>query len=179
MAGLKFCVKTKLENNKIVCDIPDGMFEVKIREIIKLCEEKCGGYVSVEMRRPYKPKTVKENSKYWAMCNEFGLFMGMTKEEVSDGIKERAVAERGYPTEENPLSKKIIPLSIRKATTVQQSILIDELYFVASENGYVFDEDKISDKAKDFDNKDFKESKNFSYEDDQKIQDDFLSMEIF
>ena len=76
------------------------------------------------------------------MCAEYGVAMGgMTKEEVHEGVKDRACNERGYPVEINLISKQIKPKSSAKASTIEFNILIEMLYQIAAEDGYVFRED--------------------------------------
>ena len=111
-------------------------------ELMKKCKEKHNGYIELNLDVPKKPRSLTQNAKYWAMCTEFGLAMGgMTKEEVHEGVKDRACNERGYPTDINLISKRIKPKSSAKASTIEFNILIEMLYQIAAESGYVFKED--------------------------------------
>ena len=115
-------------------------------EVIK---EKFNGYFEVQIEPPKKRRTIRENKKYWAMCGEYGVFMGgMTKEGIHVGIKDRAVAERGYPVEENKISHKVHAKSSAKLSTIEFNILFEVLKQEASENGYVFKEDRVYDGRK-------------------------------
>lgn len=179
MGGVKIVLKQKVENNNLIFELPSEPYKSQVIQVLSKCNEKCNGFCSLTINRPYKPRTLKENSKYWAMCSEYGLYVGMTREEVSDGVKVRAVEERGYPVEVNRISKQRVPLSIAKASTVEQSILIEMLYQIASEDGYVFDEDKVYETSKTFNDVKVKESSNFTYEEEKKIEDDFYEGDIF
>lgn len=105
-----------------------------LETLAKQCVEKYSGFVSVTLSKPYKSKTQKENSKYWVLCTELGRELGMSKEEVSEGVKERAI-ERGYPFTVNKITGSYIPKSIREDNTKEQAILIETVYQVASEMG--------------------------------------------
>lgn len=170
---MKIILQHKKDSEEVVFMLPADPYKSKLMKLLQLCDEKCNGYVSLDVSRPYKPKTIKENAKYWAMCTEYGLYMNMTKEEVSDGIKVRAVEERGYPVDINRISKKTTPRSISKATTIEQSLLIDMLYQEASENGYIFDEQEIEEKSKRFDIVPKKESQFFDNEESSLLSASF------
>lgn len=176
MGGVKIVLKQKVENNNLIFELPSEPYKSQIIQVLSKCNEKCNGFCSIQINRPYKPKTIKENGKFWAMCTEYGLYTGQTKEEVADGVKVRAVEERGYPCETVKVgNKKIqIPMSIKKATTVDESTLIEVLYQIASEDGYIFNEDSVYEKAKELEGVQVeKESSNFTYEEEKKIEDDF------
>ncbi len=111
-------------------------------ELMKKCKEQNNGYIELNLDVPKKPRSLTQNAKYWAMCTEFGLAMGgMTKEEVHEGVKDRACNERGYPTVINPISKKERAKSSAIASTIEFNILIEMLYQIAAESGYIFKED--------------------------------------
>lgn len=127
----------KHELEPILCKTGNRRF--LFENVIKECIEKYNGYFHIVLGTPKKQRTLKENAKYWAMCSEYGVFAGgLTKEEVHEGVKDRASAERGYPKEWNPISKRDKPMSSAKATTIEFKILIDTLYQIAAEEGYIF-----------------------------------------
>lgn len=127
---MKRILKIENQSGRYVIPLEDKT----LRSIAESCIEKYSGYVSVTITRPYKPKTQKENSKYWVLCTELGRELGMSKEEVSEGIKERAI-ERGYPYTVNKITGYMVPQSIREDNTKEQAILIDTVLQVASEFG--------------------------------------------
>ncbi len=113
-----------------------------IKDLTDLCTAKYGGYIQLEMSPPYKKRTKNMNDKWWAMCTEFGNYCGMSKDDVAMGVKYRAMEEGLWASETMPFSKNGIkrPVSTTKANTVEMSTLIEVLYRIASEDGYIFKE---------------------------------------
>lgn len=134
-------LKIKPSSESLQFAYPAEPYKSGIMQVVDKCIADNNGYCLVDIRKPKKPKTTKENALYWALCTEYAFFCGSNKEEVSDGVKWRAL-ERGYPTEINPVSKQPMPKSIKKASTDEQAILIETLYQIASEDGYIFVSDK-------------------------------------
>jgi hypothetical protein len=62
-----------------------------------------------------------EKKKWWAMCTELGNYLGMTKDDVSMGIKYRAVDEGLWKAQEVPFSKtgRRMPASTAESDTRQ------------------------------------------------------------
>lgn len=127
---MKRILKLIYENGRYIIPLEAEGLETLARQ----CVEKYSGFVSVTLSKPYKSKTQAENSKYWVLCTELGRELGMSKEEVSEGIKERAI-ERGYPFTVNKITGSYIPQPISEDNTVEQAILIKTVYQVASECG--------------------------------------------
>ena len=119
-----------------------GVKKEIFQNVLTKCEEKHNGYILLSIGTPKKSRSLSQNNKYWALCTEFGIAMGgLSAEEVHTGVKDRAVAERGYPTEINPISHYSKPLSSAKASVEDFNILIDVLYQIAAEEGYIFKND--------------------------------------
>lgn len=114
-----------------------------IRNIVDMCKEKYSGYVKVTLEPPRPSRTLPQNAKWWAMCTEYGNFLGMTKDEVSEGIKCLAMDEGLWEGSETPFSKtgRKEPISTADADTAQMAVLIDVLYREAAEHGFTFEED--------------------------------------
>lgn len=113
-----------------------------IKDIADLCAVRHGGYMTCEMAPPYKHRSLSQNDKYWALCTEFGNYCGMTKDDVSMGVKYRAMEEGLWRGEDMPFSASGMkrPVSTATASTAEMSVLIDVLYRIAAEDGYVFSE---------------------------------------
>lgn len=113
-----------------------------LKGVIDLCESKYSGFVRLEISPPYKPRSLGENDKWWAMCTELGNYLGMTKEEVSMGVKYRALEEGLWEGEEMPFSKTGFkkPKSTKDSDTQQMAVLIDVLRRVGAEVGYTFND---------------------------------------
>ena len=118
----------------------DYSVRAMLKGITELCTDKYGGFIRLEMSAPYKARSLEQNSKYWAMCTEYGNYCGMTREDVSMGVKYRAMEEGLWRGKEIPFSKngEKIPDSTVTADTQEMAILIEVLYRIAAEDGYEF-----------------------------------------
>lgn len=125
----------------LLLESPNDSVSTVIKSIVKDCEQKKHGYIMVELSEPYQKRTLKENAKWWAMCTEYANYCGMTRDEVALGVKWRAVDEGLWSLERVLFSKdKWQPKSTTKATVGEMATLIEVLYRIASEDGYIFEE---------------------------------------
>lgn len=126
----------------LVLSVSDYGVRAMLKELVEDLKQKYGGYIKLEMSAPYRNRTLLQNNRYWAKCTEFGNFCGMSKNEVSEGVKNRAMEEGLWRGKEVPFSKtgKMIPDSSATADTKEMSILDSVLDRIAAEYGYIFDE---------------------------------------
>ena len=126
----------------LLLSVSEWSVRAMLKGLVDLCTEKHGGYVKLEMKPPYRQRTLPENDKYWAMCTEYARFLGTTKNLVSIGVKWRACEEGLWELEDVPCTNGKVkqPKSTVESDVKQMSILIDVLYRVASEDGYIFKE---------------------------------------
>ncbi len=131
------------KDGTLLLSVSDYGVRAMLKGLIEWCQQKYASYIKLEMSPPYRPKTLKELGKYWSMCTEYGKFLGMTKDEVSEGVKFRAMDEGLWEGVEIPFSKTglKIPMSSADSDTKQLSVLIDVLYRIAAEDDFVFSED--------------------------------------
>lgn len=138
--AVKVVLRNIRDKDKISFELPsDKVYLQKINEILDNCHKNSNGYVSVEINRPYKPRTTGEgsqNNKFYALVTEIAKETGNDIEDVKDGVKERAL-KRGYPYTTNPFTGKIKPYSTTKINTVEMSYLIDECIQLCSELGII------------------------------------------
>ena len=128
------------KDGTLLLSVGDWGVRVMLKGLVELCDNKYSGYMKLEMSPPYKKRTLPENAKWWAMCTEFGRYLGMTKDEVAMGVKYRAMDEGLWEKKEVPFSKSgvMIPVSTAESDTKQMATLIEVLYRIASEEGYEF-----------------------------------------
>ena len=145
-----------MEKNKAILKIEsysskDGMLLLSVSDygvramlsnFVQFLKEKYNGYIKLEMSVPYQQRTIPMNSKWWAMCTEYANYLGSTKEEVAKGVKYRAMDEGLWESSDVLFSNtgRKEPISTADADTKQMSVLIDVLYRIASEDGFVFSE---------------------------------------
>ena len=129
------------KDGMLLLSVSDYGVRAMLKDLVELCENKHGGYVKLEMSPPYKPRTLDMNAKWWAMCTEFGKYIGDTKENVAMGVKYRAMNEGLWEGVILPFTGVKFPMSTAVSDTKQMSVLIDVLYRIAAEDGYIFRED--------------------------------------
>ena len=129
-------------NGELLLSVDDWSIKSVLRGLVDLCKNKYSGYIRLECSPPYKPRSLGENDKWWAMCTELGNYLGMTKDEVSMGVKYRALDEGLWEGEEMPFSKTGFkkPKSTKDSDTQQMAVLIDVLRRVGAEVGYTFND---------------------------------------
>lgn len=125
----------------MLLSVSDFGVRTVLKNLIELCEKKYSGYIKLELSPPYRQRTLPENNLYWEMCTQYGNYCGMSKDDVSMGVKYRAMDEGLWRGKEIPFSKNSekIPDSSATADTKEMAILIDVLHRIASEDGFVFD----------------------------------------
>lgn len=130
------------DRDSVVLAYPNGRAHEFLAPLFEFCERSKGGYVQCEMSVPYRKRTLEENAKWWAMCTEYGHWCGMTKDDVALGVKYRAMDEGLWEAEDVPFSRSGArrPVSTAKSSTKEMAVLIDVLYRIAAEDGYVFSE---------------------------------------
>ena len=62
---------------------------VVTKDLVDNCNKDYGGYIKLKMSKPYRNRTLAENSRWWAMCTEYDNNRGSTKDEVAMGDKWR------------------------------------------------------------------------------------------
>lgn len=141
MAEVQMTLKRVFHKGFLSFEVPrEPELKNALVTVLSACQKKYNDYVQVTIKPPYKPRTLKENAKYWAMCTEFARHCGMTSEDVSMGVKYRAMEEGLWKSEAVPFSKngEVRPVSTTKSNTSEMAILIEVLYRIAAEDGYIF-----------------------------------------
>lgn len=123
----------------VAFELPDEMYRENLARVLRACKEKNNDYVTVTVATPRKPRTLKENNKYWAMVQELAVFTGGDMDDVSRGIKCRAIA-RGYPYAIDPISQRPEPVSSADTDTAEMALLIETAYEVGADLHYIFRE---------------------------------------
>lgn len=132
---------TNYRNGFLELCFSDSAVKACVEDVLKVCQEKHGGYVKIEIQPPYKQRTLPENNRWWAMCTEYANYCGSTKEEVAMGVKWRACDEGLWELVDVPFSKtgRKEPKSTTESDTKEMAILMEVLERIASEDGYVFE----------------------------------------
>ena len=131
-----------VKDGTLLLSASDWGVRAAIKGIVDLCGKKHGGYIQCDLSPPRKRRTLGQNDKWWALCTEYGNHCGMSKDDVAMGVKYRAMEEGLWRGESMPFSRsgQKRPVSTTAADTAEMSVLIEVLYRIAAEDGYVFDE---------------------------------------
>ena len=131
------------KDGTLLLSVQDYGVRAALQSVVDLCNNKYSGFIKLELSAPYRQRTLPENNMYWAKCTEFGKFCGCTKDEVSYGVKVRAMDMGLWRGKEVPFSKtgEKIPDSSATADTQEFSTLLKVLDLIAAEYGYVWKED--------------------------------------
>lgn len=112
-----------------------------LKDLTDTCFDKHGGYIKVELSPPYRQRSLGQNNLYWKRCTEYGKYLGMSKDEVSMGVKWRACDEGLWELVDIPFSHgKKAPKSTGESDVREMAILMEVLERIASEDGFVFEE---------------------------------------
>lgn len=137
--GVKIVMKQKVENNKLIFTLPAEPYKNQILHVLEKCDVKCGGYCSITIDRPYKPRTTGEGSQnnlVWKLITVVANEMGESTEFVEQLAKKKAIS-RGYPTRN--VMGEMFPVSMTEINTVECSYLIDTLYEMVAFLGIVLE----------------------------------------
>ena len=132
------------KDGTLLLSVSDPYVRTLIKGLVDFCEKEKGGFIKLEMTPPYSQRSLDQNARYWARCTEFGLFTGNTKDEVSVGVKNRALEMGLWRGVDVPFSKtgKKVPDSTASADTAEMAVLDKVLDLIASEYGYIWEEDR-------------------------------------
>lgn len=149
MGGMKLVLRHKPDSEEIIFEMPKEPYKSELLRVLDKCDEKTNGYVSVDISRPYKPRTVGENSQnnlVWKLISIIAQEVGDDSPKYIDtenGIKERALA-RGYPSKISKITGKPVPSSMKNINTVECSYLIETCYQICSELGIILEPELIA-----------------------------------
>lgn len=79
------------------------------------------------MSPPYRPRSTGkhgQNRHIWGHLQQIANETGNDLQDVEDAVKERAI-KRGYPYKVNPITGKIVPVSMTTINTIEAGYLID------------------------------------------------------
>jgi len=139
--GITLVLKHK--KNALDCiafEKPSRQFEAKLNKILQNCDDK-GGFVSVTIDNPKKPRTTGElsqNNLIWRLITILSDVTGDTIHQVEEGLKDRAIS-KGYPYHISGVTKKPVGNSMTTISTVEASYLIDTAYEVLAEYGVILE----------------------------------------
>jgi len=153
MAGIKVVLRHKPDSEEVVFEMPKEPFKSKLIDILDKCDNKTNGYVSMNIDRPYKPRTTgqdSQNNLVWKLISIIAEEVGDDSPKYIDtenGLKERALS-RGYPSKISKITGKPIPASMKNINTMECSYLIETAYQICSELGIVLEPELVREEPK-------------------------------
>lgn len=126
------------KDGTLLLSVDDYSIKTLLKEMVEYCENKHNGYVKIQIGPPSKKRSLSANNLYWARCTEFGKFAGSSKDEVSYGVKVRAMEMGLWRGKQIPFSKtgEMMPDSSATADTEEFSTLLKVLDLIVAEYGY-------------------------------------------
>lgn len=134
MCGVKLVVKQFVKDNYLCIEMPSQPYKSRLIEVLEKCDKKCNGYCTLEINRPYKPRTTGElsqNNLVWKLIQIIADETGEEVKEIEHQAKMKAIS-RGYPYHVSPITAEPVPESMKKINTVECSYLIDTLYEIVA-----------------------------------------------
>lgn len=134
---MKFVCYTTPTEKGLLLEYPSESIKAGILHQWNSGKDKYKGYMSVELKNPYKSRTTgkgSQNNKFYALITEICKETGNDLEDVKDAVKERAI-KRGYPYSVNKITGQVRPYSTTRVNTVEMSYLIDEAMQLCAELG--------------------------------------------
>ena len=138
---MKIITKAKITETGLLLEYPTKAVKAKITELVQAVEKKYDGFLTVDIKKPYRSRTTgkgSQNNYFYALVTQICVETGNDMEDVKDALKERACS-RGYPYRINKLSGTLKPYSTTEVNTVEMGILIDEAIKLCVELGIVIE----------------------------------------
>lgn len=139
MQGVKLNLHRVFMKGHLCFELPPE-FEAReaLSQVLALCKEKTGDYVSVTLNRPYKPRSTGAGSQnhhlnghIMQMCQA----TGNDYETIKYCVKMDAVEQFGYPYTE--INGHIVPKGESKCDSAECAMLIEASHYLAAKLGIV------------------------------------------
>ena len=127
---------------------PSKDIEQEMVHLWEKSKDKYNGYLSAELKTPYKSRTTgkgSQNNKFWLLVDYICKETGEDMHEIEKELKEKAIA-KGYPYHLSKITGRPVPESMTKINTVEMSCLIETALEVCAFLGIVL-EPEISQKT--------------------------------
>ena len=129
---MKFVCYTMPAEKGLLLQYPSESIKQEILHLWEGGKEKYNGFLSVELKNPYKSRTTgkgSQNNLFWKLVQYITDETGEDPQEIERTLKMKAIG-RGYPYHTSKISGQPVPESMTKINTVEMSYLIDTAYEV-------------------------------------------------
>ncbi len=148
MKALKVTCKVVVRDEKLSLIIPQIYQEYKIK-ILEYCVEKRGGYISLSLSPPKRPRSIGKGSQshhFNGHCQQLAISTGQPFDDVKKYLKSEAI-DRGYPMLEKDDGSPMLDfwgnkqgISETDCTVEECKHLIEQSHQLAAEYGIRLEE---------------------------------------
>lgn len=131
---MKLVCKAEARYDGLTLYYPSEDIREQLYRLMDGANKKFGGFVSVDIKKPYKARTTgkgSQNSLFWRLAEYISNDTGEDITSVENDLKLRAI-KRGYPYRVSKITGQPKPYSMTEIDTVQMSYLIDTAYEVCA-----------------------------------------------
>ena len=129
---MKFVCYTRPTENGLLLQYPSESIKQEILHLWEGGKSKYNGYLTVELKNPYKSRTTgagSQNNLFWKLVEYICKETGDDPKNTEADLKEKAIG-KGYPYHISKITGRPVPESMTKINTVEMSYLIDTAYEV-------------------------------------------------
>lgn len=148
---MKSVLQFEIKDNGVLMLFPSEItYKEKLLQILHKCQDKTNSYCSIDIERPYKPRTTGEGSQnnlFWSIATVIANEIGEDIREVEKDLKMKAIS-KGYPYDVSKITSEPNPWSMTKINTIQMSYLIDTAYEVCGFLGITLPPELIREEPK-------------------------------
>lgn len=129
---MKFVCYARPEEKGLVLEYPSESIKQEILHLWESGKEKYNGFLSVELKNPYKSRTTgkgSQNNLFWKLVEYICKETGDDPLATEQDLKIKAIG-KGYPYHTSKITGQPVPESMTKINTVEMSYLIDTAYEV-------------------------------------------------
>ena len=152
---MKIVCYTEPKEKGLLLHYPSASVKAELLHLWNGTKEKYNGYLTVELKKPYKSRTTgkgSQNNLFWKLVEIICKEIGEEPTVVEEELKQKAIA-KGYPYHISKISGKPVPESTTKINTVEMSYLIDTAYEIIAFLGILLEPEvqKEADSSTDYD----------------------------
>ena len=154
-AKMKIVCYTEPTENGLLLQYPSASVKAELLHLWNGAKEKYNGYLTVELKKPYKSRTTgkgSQNNLFWKLVEIICKEIGEEPAIVEADLKQKAIA-KGFPYHISKISGQPVPESTTKINTVEMSYLIDTAYEIIAFLGILLEPEvqKEADSSTDYD----------------------------
>lgn len=131
---MKIVCYTEPTEKGLLLHFPSSAVKSEMLNLWQGAKEKYNGYLTVELKNPYKSRTTgagSQNNLFWKLVEYICKETGDDPKNIEADLKEKAIG-KGYPYHISKITGRPVPEAMTKINTVEMSYLIDTAYEVCA-----------------------------------------------